>query len=64
MIDEIQKCPALMDEVHLRGLKALQEEGTIRRAIVVCREDRPRRTGGIDILPWELFLDQLWGTGL
>jgi uncharacterized protein len=49
---------------HLRGLKALQEEGTIRRAIVVCREDRPRRTGGIDILPWELFLDELWGPGL
>ncbi|MFP4431234.1 MAG: ATP-binding protein [Spirochaetaceae bacterium] len=49
---------------HLRGLKALQEEGTIRRAIVVCREDRPRRNGGIDILPWELFLDELWGPGL
>ena len=46
---------------HTKGLRALAEEGGIERSIVVCREDRPRRVDGIDVLPWELFLDELWG---
>ncbi|MDA3951010.1 MAG: AAA family ATPase [Spirochaeta sp.] len=45
---------------HTRGIKALLEERSISRGIVVCREDRPRRVDGIDILPWERFLTELW----
>ncbi len=45
---------------HTRGVKALLEERSISRGIVVCREERPRRVDGIDILPWKHFLDELW----
>lgn len=45
---------------HQKGLKALKEEGFIKRSIIVCREIRPRIVDGIEILPWEYFLDQLW----
>ena len=54
-IDEIQMCPELLDEVQL-----LIAEGIIKRAIVVCTESRPRRTNGIEIMPWDYFLDLLW----
>ena len=45
---------------HAKGLKALREEGFIKRSIVVCREPRPRLVNGIEILPWQYFLDLLW----
>lgn len=45
---------------HLKGLKALLEEGTIQRAILICTEPRPRRLDEIEIMPWEFFLDLLW----
>ena len=45
----------------LKGLRALADEHVLGRAVVVCREDRPRRTeDGIDILPWRAFCEQLW----
>ncbi len=49
-----------VQDKHLRGLRALMEEGLITRAVLVCRDDRPVRRDGIDILPWEFFLGQLW----
>jgi len=49
---------------HLKGLRALAEEGSMRRLILVCREQRPRRIGNIEVLPWRQFLDQLWTDGL
>ncbi len=48
----------------LRGLRALGEEGIVQRQIVVSLEPRPRRVGDVEILPWRLFLDALWGGGL
>jgi hypothetical protein len=36
------------------------EEGTITRSIIVCREERPLKRDGIEILPWEFFLQALW----
>jgi predicted AAA+ superfamily ATPase len=45
----------------LKGMRALMEEHSVGRAIVVCREAEPRRTeDGIDILPWRVFCDRLW----
>jgi len=46
---------------HLKGLRAFKEEFRARRHIVVSQVDRARRTeDGIDILPWQEFLTQLW----
>ncbi len=46
---------------HLKGLRAFKEEFRARRYIVVSQVDRARRTeDGIDMLPWQEFLIQLW----
>ncbi len=47
---------------ELKGVRAFADEHAPRQAFVVCNEDAPRRTeDGIWILPWELFLEGLWG---
>ncbi len=46
---------------HLKGLRAWREEQKSRRCILVCRAPRARKTAdGIEILPWQTFLRQLW----
>ncbi|PIE89368.1 MAG: ATPase [Acidobacteria bacterium] len=46
---------------HLKGLRALKEEGLISRYMVVSHDERKRITDdGIEIMPWELFLRNLW----
>lgn len=50
---------------HLKGLKALLEEHRVKRAIVVSLETRARKLDtGIEVLPWQIFLEQLWGGDL
>ena len=45
----------------LRGLRALKEEGIFRKYIVVSRDVISRTTDdGIVLLPWTVFLDELW----
>jgi hypothetical protein len=49
----------------LRGLRALCSSHRPRRAIVVCLEKEPRRMEpAIDVLPWKVFLERLWGGDL
>ncbi len=49
-------------QVDFKGLRAFVEEHGPRMAIVVCNENAVRRTAeGIWILPWERFLERLWG---
>jgi predicted AAA+ superfamily ATPase len=48
-------------EKHLRGLRALKEEGIFKRYILVCHERQKRTTeDGIEILPWQQFTRLLW----
>lgn len=54
------KAAQIAHDKYLSGLKALREEGKIKRFFLVCREPRPRRVDGIDILPWREFLERLW----
>jgi len=56
---EVKACKIAHDK-HLLGLKALREEGIMKRFILVCREDRPRLLDGIEIFPWQYFLELLW----
>jgi predicted AAA+ superfamily ATPase len=55
------KATRLVADKHLKGLRALREELPILRCIVVSR-DTTRRTSddGIEIIPWETFLHELW----
>ncbi len=45
----------------LRGLLALGEEGIMKNLILVCQETVPRQIGEILVLPWQDFLERLWG---
>ena len=45
---------------HLNGLKALKEERTIKRFIVVSCDAHERTVDGIEIMPWQRFVKQLW----
>ena len=44
----------------LKGLRALKEEKLLKHYVMVSLEKKPRLLGGINILPWEIFLEQLW----
>jgi predicted AAA+ superfamily ATPase len=44
----------------LKGLHALHDEQQFQHYIVVSCEPRRRTVGPIDIIPWPLFLDELW----
>ncbi|MBM3318817.1 MAG: ATP-binding protein [Candidatus Eisenbacteria bacterium] len=44
----------------LKGLRALAEEKKLKRFICVSGEPRARTVGGIMVLPWQAFLDELW----
>jgi predicted AAA+ superfamily ATPase len=47
---------------HLKGLRAFCEEHKVNRKIVVSLDPEARRTeDGIDILPWKIFMEKLWG---
>ena len=54
------KASAVVSARDLKGLKALAEEKKMKRHILVCFEKTERTVGGIQILPWALFLDRLW----
>jgi predicted AAA+ superfamily ATPase len=54
------KSTASADERHLRGLRAFQEEYQVKEALLVSRDPKPRKTGNIRILPWAVFLEELW----
>jgi predicted AAA+ superfamily ATPase len=47
-------------ERDLRGLRALREEKLLKHHVMVCLETRPRVVDGIEIVPWQDFLDRLW----
>jgi hypothetical protein len=50
-----------VQDKHLKGLRALKEEGLIERYIIVSQDSEKRTTAdGIDIYPWKLFLQELW----
>lgn len=57
---EFKSADAVSDR-HLRGLKALREEGLIKDYAVVSMDPVPRRVDGIAIYPWREFLGSLWG---
>lgn len=49
-----------INDRHLRGLRAFMEEYRVKHAIMVCTEPLPRLHNGIEILPWQVFLQRLW----
>jgi predicted AAA+ superfamily ATPase len=58
------KATDLVQERHLSGLRALQEEGIFSSYYVVSRDRAARSLEGITVLPWRIFLDKLWSDEL
>jgi len=60
MAIEIKATQNIQDK-HLKGLRALKEEGQIETYILVCLDPEPRITHDkIHIMPYESFLNQLY----
>lgn len=50
-----------VDNVHVKGLRALAESHTLKRLILVSFEEVPKKlAGNIECLYWRDFLEQLW----
>ena len=55
------KSASMVGNRHLKGMRAFKEEFAARYYIVVSMDPKPRKTAdGIDILPWDTFLNRLW----
>ncbi|MCG2725743.1 MAG: ATP-binding protein [Elusimicrobia bacterium] len=50
----------MVSERHLRGLKALREEGLVKNFAVVSLDPQKRVVDGITVYPWREFLIALW----
>lgn len=49
-----------VDKKDLYGLKIFDNEFSPRKNYVVCNEKEKRISGKIEIIPWEIFLRDLW----
>lgn len=49
-----------IDRKDMTGLDAFAGEYAPKRCIIVCNEKEKRLYGKIEIVPWEIFLRQLW----
>ncbi len=49
----------MVSERHLRGLRALREEGLVKDYAVVSLDPRKRVVDGLTIYPWREFLSDL-----
>jgi predicted AAA+ superfamily ATPase len=59
------KATERVSDAHLKGLRALGEEGIVRRRMIVSRDPLTRVTkDGIEVLPWRDFLRALWNNSL
>lgn len=57
---EIKSATSIQDK-HLKGIRALKEEGMIQKfAIISCDRHERKTADGITIFPWALFLEKLW----
>jgi len=57
---EIKSTKSVHDS-HLKGLRALREEGVVENFAVVSRDRHERKiSDGIVVFPWDVFLDKLW----
>ena len=54
------KGAARIDRKDMNGLEAFTQACFPKRSIIVCNEKERRLYGKIEIMPWEIFLQQLW----
>jgi len=48
-------------EGDIGALKALLEDGPVKKCCIVCLEKQPRQlTKNIEAIPWQMFIERLW----
>gem|GEM_PF-5002609 len=50
----------LKSTTRVWSLRALKKEKLLPRHSVVCREPERRTADGIELLPWQEFMQELW----
>ncbi len=46
---------------HTKGIRALMEEHMVKRSVIVSLEKQQRKIdSSIEVLPWQVFLEELW----
>lgn len=58
------KSTDLVSEKHLKGLRALREEGLIKNYAIISQDTEKRKVDGILVYPWKDFLTDLWADKL
>ena len=58
------KATSLVQEKHLKGIRALGEEIPLKQKIIVSKDAKPRKIEDVYILPVEVFLQKLWARQL
>ncbi len=54
------KSADLVTEKHCAGLKAISQDLTLKRKVIVSLDSLPRRIGDIHVFPVDVFLKMLW----
>ncbi|MCL4484639.1 MAG: AAA family ATPase [Bacteroidetes bacterium] len=54
------KSTDMVNSRHTKGLKSFAKEYPVNKLIVVSNDPYPRQIDNILVLPWRIFLDQLW----
>lgn len=55
------KASQRVHSTHTRGLRALLEEHTVKRAVIVSLEKQQKKLdSSIEVMPWQVFLNTLW----
>jgi predicted AAA+ superfamily ATPase len=54
------KGTSLVKSSDMKGISAFKDEHRPSKSIIVCNERESRLSGDIRILPWQLFLEELW----
>lgn len=54
------KSTDMVNNRHINGLKSFSEEYSVKKLLVVSNDPYPRQIENVTILPWKIFLDQLW----
>lgn len=49
-----------VDKNDFKGLISFKEEYFPSKSIIVCNEKEKRIHNGIEIIPWRIFLNELW----
>jgi uncharacterized protein len=55
------KATLMAHKRHISGLKSFAEEYTVKHKIIVTNDPYPRQLEDVLVLPWNIFLEKLWG---